>query len=800
MFRNYFKTSVRNLLKNRQFALINISGLAIGMAVTMLIGLWIWDELSFNSYHSNHDEIAQIARKEITNGETYIAANNNQFPIPLANELRTSYAGFFKNVALVSANDEHVISFGENMLTRKGMFAEAGFGKIFTLKMVSGSANGLNDVRSILLSQSNARSLFGNEDPVGKMLKMDKVFSLKVAGVYEDMPDNTEFSDVSFLCPWNLLVRVNGFVKSNQDNWANSSYRVYVQTNGATSMEKISKSIQDVYYSKIKGTQSAAGYKADLFLHPMKDWHLRSEWTNGIQSGGRIRMVWMFGIIGGFVLLLACINFINLSTARSAKRAKEVGIRKAIGSLRHQLVKQFMGESLLLVCIAFAISLAMVYMNMAWFNTLADKKIILPFAQPVFWFLAFAFILFTSFISGSYPAFYLSAMQPVKVLKGKIQSGRVALFSRRALVGLQFTVSISLIIATTVVYFQVQFAKNRAAGYEKNGLLQVVMNTPDFNGKYEVLKKELIETGGAISFAQSTTPATDVNTYDDRFEWEGKNPNDPSKSFTIAAVTVDFGKTIGWQVAQGRDFSEKFPTDRAGVILNEAAVKHMNLTDPVGKTIKWNGNPYSVIGVIKNMVAASPYKPVQQSVFFLFPEVGPFMSVRLNPALSTGEAIERITPVFRKHNPSAPFEYRFADEEYGRKFAAEKQVGQLAGFFAALAIFISCLGIFGLASFVAEQRTREIGVRKVLGAGILTLWSLLSKEFVWLVLIAFIIAAPLAWYFMNEWLQQYEYRTQITWWMFGAAGVAALLITLITVSYQAIKAALMSPVKALKSE
>jgi putative ABC transport system permease protein len=800
MIRNYFKIALRNLLKNKQFALINISGLAVGMAVTMLIGFWIWDEISFNKNNTNHDQVAQLARKEITNGETYINAGSNNFPIPLAAELRTNYANYFKNVSLVSYNEEHIISVDNKMITSRGMFAEPAFKDIFTLKMIAGTSDGLNEVNTIILSRSNARAIFGNEEAVGKMLRLDNLQTLKVAGVYEDIPENSEFAEVSFLVPWNLLVSANQYVKSNVDNWTISSWRIYVQTNPGIGMDNISKSIADVYLSKLKGTQSDPGYVAKLFLHPMKDWHLRSEWTNGIQTGGRIRTVWMFGIIGAFVLLLACINFINLSTARSAKRAKEVGIRKAIGSLRHQLIKQFMGESFLLVCIAFAFSLALVYVSMDWFNTLSDKNIILPFTQPLFWTIAFAFIIITSVIAGSYPAFYLSAMRPVEVLKGKIHSGWMALVSRRALVGLQFTVSISLIIGTIVVYYQVQHARSRPVGYEKNGLIQIIMNTRDLNGKGEVLRKELIESGGAVSFAQSTAPATEVNTYDGRFEWPGRDPAQPQMSFTIAAVTVDFGKTIGWQLAQGRDFSREFPTDKNGIILNEAAVKYMNLPNPVGKTIKWNGNPYTVLGVIKNMVSASPYKPVQQSAFFLFPEIGPFIAIRLNPALSATAALEKIAPVFRKHSPSEPFEYRFADEEYGRKFAAEKQIGQLAGFFAALAIFISCLGIFGLASFVAEQRTKEIGVRKILGAGIINLWSLLSREFVLLVAIAFAIAAPLAWYFMNEWLQQYEYRTQITWWMFGAAGGGALLITLLTVSYQAIKAALLNPVKSLRSE
>ncbi len=489
----------------------------------------------------------------------------------------------------------------------------------------------------------------------------------------------------------------------------------------------------------------------------------------------------------------------NLSTARSEKRAKEVGVRKAIGSLRSQLVKQFLCESLLAVLIAFIISIGTVLLSLNWFNDIADKKIIFPFSNLRFWFFSMLVILVTAFIAGSYPAFYLSSFKPVKVLKGTLKAGRFTTIPRKVLVTMQFTVSIILIIGTIVVYRQIQFAQDRPVGYDRNGLIRITMNTPDLYGKYDVLQKELLSSGGAVGFAQSSSAATENNYFDDRFEWEGKDPNQAPQAFALTAVTYDYGKTAGWQFAEGRDFSRNFSTDDSAVILNEAAVKYMKLTNPVGKTIK-GFRTYTVIGVIKDMVKESPYKPVQQSMFFMVPGIGPDITIRLNPQLSAANAISKIEPVFRKLNPSSPFEYTFVDEEYARKFAAEQRIGTLSTIFAILAVFISCLGIFGLASFVAEQRVKEIGVRKVLGASVFNLWQLLSKDFVMMVVISFIIAVPLSYYFMYNWLQNYQYRTELSWWMFAAAGAGTLVVTLLTVSFQAIKAAIANPVKSLRTE
>jgi len=800
MIKNYFKTAWRNLVKNKFTSFVNISGLAIGIAVAMLIGLWIWDELSFNKNHENYNSIAQLARSENVNGEIYISENSNFLPIPLANELRTSYGSYFKHVSLASTGREHILAVDDNKFSRLGMYVEPGFTEMFTLRMVAGTAKGFSDPNTILINRSLARSLFDKADAVGKILKVNNSLSVKVAGVFEDLPYSSSFSDVSFFCPFSLLVSSNEGVKKDQNNWKNSSFHIYVQTAPGISMSTISDRTKNVYWSKTSDQQSASNSRTSTFLHPMKNWHLRSEWKNGVQAGGRIQMVWLFGIIASFVLLLACINFMNLSTAHSEKRAREVGIRKSIGSLRGQLIRQFLSESFVVACIAFGIALLLVSLSLNWFNEIADKKIAFPFLNPVFWLISFGFVIVTALAAGSYPAIYLSSFKPIKVLKGTFRAGRFAAIPRRMMVIIQFTVSITLIIGTIVIYKQIMHAQDRPIGYNKNGLIRIQMNTPDLNNKYDVLRNEVLQTGGATGYAQSSTAATQLNFFDGSIEWEGKDANRPQMTFALTAVSYDFGQTVGWQFLKGRDFSRSYSTDPASVVLNEAAVNYMQLRDPVGKTLKWNGKNYKVIGVIRDMVMSSPYEPVQQGIFFLVPGIGPHITIRLNPGLNVSEAIRRIEPVFSRHNPSSPFEYKFVDEEYGRKFASEQRIGTLASFFTGLAIFISCLGIFGLATFIAERRKKEIGVRKVLGASVLNLWGLLSKEFLLLVIISFVVAVPIAWYYLDQWLQKYEYRTDISWWIFAVAIGGALAITLLTVSFQAIKAAIANPVKSLRTE
>jgi ABC-type antimicrobial peptide transport system permease subunit len=601
---------------------------------------------------------------------------------------------------------------------------------------------------------------------------------------------------MKILLSWDKYVTTEPWLKNAMTQWGNHSFQAFVQINPNVDFASTTAKIKNASMVHLKESEDG---KEELVLQPMDKWRLYSEFKNGKVVGGRIQFVWLFSIIGVFVLLLACINFMNLSTARSEKRAKEVGIRKTVGSLRQQLVGQFLTESIMVSFLALVFAIGLVQFLLPFFNGIADKQMSIPWGNISFWLVTFSFTVFTGLISGSYPAFYLSGFQAIKVLKGTFRVGRFASLPRKVLVVVQFTVSIALIIGTIIVFRQIQFAKSRPVGYTREGLITVSMNTPDLYGHYDAIRNDLLNTGAVENMAETSSPTTEVYSNQVGFNWEGKDPNSLPLFGTIG-VTYDFGKTISWQIIEGRDFSKDFATDSSAMILNESAVKLTGLKNIVGKNIKFNDRQHTVVGVIKDMVMQSPYAPVQPTVFFMNPEWVGIIIIRIKPTMATHDALAKIATVFKKYNPGAPFDYQFADEQYAKKFTNEERIGNLSTFFAVLAIFISCLGLFGLASFVAEQRTKEIGVRKVLGASVFNVWQLLSKDFVVLVVISCFIAVPLAWYYLYHWLQKYEYRTEISWWVFATACLGASLITLLTISFQAIRAAVANPAKSLRTE
>jgi ABC-type antimicrobial peptide transport system permease subunit len=798
MIKNYLKIAWRNLVKNKASSLINIGGLAVGMAVAMLIGLWIWDEVSYDKSFPNHDRIAQVMQNQWINNETATWGGEGY---PLGPELRNVYGSNFKHVIMASWTGGHILSYGNKNLKESGNYMEPGITDMLSLKMLKGTRNGLKDAESILLSESTAKAIFGDADPMDKIIRIDNKQIAKVTGVYEDLPANSSFSDLTFISPWALIVKTEHYDTRFNNPWGASWFQTLVQIADNADMDKVSATIKNVKLNSLKSKNNDdARFRPEIFLHPMSKWHLYSEFKNGKSVGGRIQNVWLFGIIGVFVLLLACINFMNLSTARSEKRAKEVGIRKSIGSLRGQLIAQFYSESLLIAVFAFLVSLVLIQLSLPFFNQVADKKMSVLWGSPVFWLVSIGFSLFTGLISGSYPALYLSSFKPVKVLKGTFRVGRLAAIPRKILVVLQFAVSVVLIIGTIVVFQQIQYAKNRPVGYNRNGLITVSLQTGDIDKRYDALKNDLLASGAVSMMAKSESPITDVYIGNGGLTWKGKDPA-LQEQFTSLGITPEFGKTVGWKIKDGRDFSSAFLSDSSGFIINEAAVKYLGFKNPVGETIKWIGSgDFKIIGVVKDMVSQSAYEPIQQTFYYL--RRGPLnnIDIRINPNFSTHDAIAKISAIFKKYDPISPFDYRFVDEDYAKKFANEERVGKLASCFAGLAIFISCLGLFGMASFMAEQRIKEIGVRKVLGASVFNVWRLLSKDFVGLVMIALIIAAPVAYYFMHKWLLNYQYRSEISWWIFVLTGVGAVLITLLTVSYQSIKAALANPVKSLKTE
>ena len=807
MFRNFFTVAWRNLVKSKWYSLINTLGLSIGMAVALLISLWIWDELSFDHYHSQHGRIVQVMTTQTFNGHT---GTGQAVSLPVAPYLRLHYAGDFDELAMSSWNFTHILAVGDKKLSKEGQFVEPRFTHIVTLRMLSGSRDALKDPSTILLSESMARALYGEENALNKMVRIDNKQVLKVGGVYADPPRNTSFYDCKYLMSWQKYIDMSDWIKGNEQNWGNHSFQLFGLLSAHANAGVVTAKIKDIPKAHNKEG------KEELFIQPMDNWHLYSEIKEGKIAGGRIRFVWLFGIIGSFVLLLACINFMNLSTARSEKRSREVGIRKTLGSLRGQLIGQFLSESVLVSLLAFVLAIGWVLLALSFFNTLADKDMHLPWAQPLFWLMALSFTVFTGLLAGSYPAFYLSGFEPIAVLKGTFKAGKAASLPRKVLVVVQFTVSITLIIGTILVFRQISYAKSRPVGYDREGLITINMTTPEIYGHYDVMRSDLLKTGGAVEMSESSSPATDIWSSQIGFDWVGKDPNFVPL-FDVVACTFDYGKTVAWNIKEGRDFSREFMTDSGSqaaagsgagaqlsyggaLILNEAAVKLTGLPHLVGQVIKWNDKNHLVVGVVKDMVMSSPYQPTKPCIFFLSYGWLNVITVRLNPAMPAQAALNAIEPVFKRYNPGSAFEYTFVDERYAQKFSDEKRIGSLASVFAVLAIFISCLGLFGLASFVAEQRIREIGVRKVLGASLFHLWQMLSTDFVVLVVISCVISIPLSWYFLHQWLQQYEYRTPMSWWAFAAASFGALAITLLTVSYQAIRAALMNPVKSLRTE
>jgi putative ABC transport system permease protein len=793
MLKSYFTTAWRNLLKGRGYSLINIGGLTVGMVVAILIGLWIYDELSFNKYHPNYHRIAQVMQHQTYNGQVGTQPAN---PYLMAQEIRRLYGPDFKYVVQSSWNSDHSLAYGDKLFLKPGSFFEPEVTEMLSLKMLRGTRGGLKEMNSILLAQSVALALFGDQDPLGKVLRLDNRVNVKVTGVYEDLPYNTTFKDLKLIMPWTLYLSQNPWIKGLDNPWTSNFTQTFAQLADHSDMEKVSAKIRDLKLNIVPAEEKR--YKAVVFLHPMSKWHLRADFKDGLNTGGRIDTVWLFGIIGVFVLLLACINFMNLSTARSEKRAREVGIRKALGSARPELIAQFFSESVLLSALAFICSLLLVSLVLPYFNSVADKRISLPWTDPVFWAAGLGFSLLTGLIAGCYPALFLSSFQPVKVLKGTYRVGRSAAIPRKILVVVQFTISIVLIIGTIVVYRQINVGQSRPIGYNRDGLISHSVSET-LHKHFDAIRTELKTAGAIVEMTESVSPMTEVWSTNGGFDWEGKDPN-LAVDFPNNAATYEYGKTIGWKVKEGRDFSRAFATDSSAFILNESAVAFMGLKDPVGTIIRWEDEPFTIIGVVEDLLVQSPYKPVRPSLFHVSTEQQSVLLLRINPALSARDALGKIEAVFRKHDPGAPFKADFVDEEFAKKLGNEKRIGTLATFFALLAVFISCLGLLGLASFMAEQRVKEIGIRKVLGASVAHIWQLLSKDFVLLVLLSCFIAIPIALYYMHRWLQQYDYRTTLSWEVFASAAVGALVIAVATVSLQAIKAAVANPVKSLRTE
>jgi putative ABC transport system permease protein len=794
MLKNYFKVAWRNLLKNKTYSIINIAGLATGMAVAMIIGLWMYDEISANKNFKNHDSVYQVMMHQTFDG---FRGTQTALPFPIGEELKARYPDL-KGVAMCDWGQPHSLIVGEKKISKTGHFIGEEAVSMFPLKILAGDKNPLHDPYSIVLTPDLAKILFGNEDPIGKTVKMDNTTDLKVTAITEKLPKNSSLQ-FDYLIPFKLQETIYSWVKQyHKTNWGNNSWQCFIQLNDHSTEAGADAKIKNIVLSHFSDDNTLHHVIPEVFLHPMSKWRLWSDFDNGKNTGGFIKYVKMFGILGFIVLLIACINFMNLSTARSEKRAKEVGVRKAVGSERKQLISQFLNESLLISAISFVLAIGLVFLALPYFNKITDKDMSLQVTSPLFWLVMVAFTVITGLLAGSYPAFYLSSFNPVQVLKGNFKAGKRSSLPRKILVVLQFAASVILMIGTLIVNKQIQFGKNQPVGFNNKGLITVNWSG-EIEKNYNVLRDELLSSGAAASITQSNSPPSEIYSNNNGWEWPGSTPVEKTIVFSTIATSYDYTKTLGIKLVSGRDFSRDY-ADSSSVILNQAAVKKMRLKDPVGTVLKWNDKPTTVIGVIPDVQMESPYRPISPlTIIFNKSWVG-YLNIRMNPNMSASKSIALMKPIFDKYNPAYPFEYQFSDEQYAKKFNYEELVGNLAMIVAVLAIFISCLGLFGLSSFTAEQRIKEIGVRKVLGASVFNLWKLLSKDFVYLVLISCVIAIPVAWYYMHEWLSDYKIKTTIGLWIFVLVVLLSMAITLITVSFQAIAAAMSNPVKSLRTE
>ncbi len=794
MLKGYFKIAWRNLSKNKIYSIINIAGLASGMAVAMIIGLWIYDEVSANKHFKNYESIYQVMMNQTFDGTR---GTQTSVPYPLGEELKNNYPDF-KHVVMSDWGQAHSLIYGEKKISRPGHFMSEGAVDMFSMKILDGDKNPLHEPYSVVLTDETAKALFGNEEPVGKMVKLDNQTSLKVTAIVPKQPKNSSIS-FDYILPFQLMERIYDWIKLyHKSNWGNNSWQIFVQVNDNISAASIDNKIKNIVISHFTDDNTLNHIKPQLFIHPMAKWRLYGDFENGKNTGGFIKYVRMFGVLGLIVLLIACINFMNLSTARSEKAAKEVGVRKAVGSGKKELISRFLSESMLIAALSFVLALAIVIVTLPYFNKLTDKEMSLQISNPVFWMVMIGFTIITGLLAGSYPAFYLSSFNPVRVLKGNLKAGKYSALPRKILVVLQFTSSVILMIGTIVINQQIQYGKNRPIGFNNKSLISVFWSD-DIAKNLEAIRQELLSSGAVISISQSNSPPSAIYSSNNGWEWKNSAPVEKSFPFATIATTYDYTKTMGIKMVEGRDFSRDF-ADSNGVVLNQAAVKRMGLQNPVGQVLRWNGQPMVVLGVIPDIQMESPFGKISPlTIIFNKGWVG-YLNIRMNPNMSTSKAIALIKPVFDKYNPAFPFEYQFADVEYAKKFNYEELVSNLATILAILAIFISCLGLFGLASFTAEQRVKEIGIRKVLGASVLNLWQLLSRDFIILVLVSCAIAIPIGWYSMNQWLGSYTYKTHIGIGIFVAVVLIAIVITLLTVSVQAIKAAIANPVKSLRTE
>ncbi|TDX00862.1 ABC transporter permease [Dinghuibacter silviterrae] len=785
VLRTQFKTTYRNLLRSKVFSLINILGLALGMAAATLLLIVIRNNLTYDRFHKNEDRIYQVMDKAMIDGRLECWGST---PMPLAPVLRSQYPEV-ERVARTEWVGSFLFNVGDDHLRAWGYLTDNDFLSIFSLPLQEGDpATALARPHSIVLTQALSKKIFGDADPLGKTVSLDSNQLFTVTGLLKPVPANSRFS-FSYLVPWSYMKEIGW---ENHD-WINNSVITYVLLKPG-----VTEQTADRLFSSITAINDPS-VANQLFLHPIKKWRLYSNFVDGVATGGMINFVKTLGVLAAFILLIACVNYMNLSTARSMRRAREVGIRKVMGAGKGALVWQFLGESILVAAMGGLIALGVAHLCMDRFDKLIDETFTIPYTDPWFWVFAVGFVLFTGMIAGSYPAFYLSSYQPIQVLKGTFKSAFGLVTPRKVLVVFQFTIAIALVICTIVIYRQVWFARHRDAGYAQENLLFIYING-DIRKNLAAIETGMQTSGAITGFTKTNAPVTDAWNDISDFHWTGQ-PAGTRQDFTYYLEDRNFASTIGLRVLQGRDIDVlRYPSDTNALVLTEAALHTMGFKKPLGQVVTMGSCRFHVVGVVKDFIHGSPYYPVWPTVIAGTTQFFGALTFRLNPLRNTEENLARIEEVFKKYNPGYPFEYKFVDEEYGHKFREEQHLGTLAAIFSGLAICISFLGLFALAAYMAESRIREIGIRRVLGATIANIATLLSKDFMKLIVIAFVIASPLAWWAMHAWLSEYTYRVSVSWWLFALTGIASFTIALCTVAYQAVRSARVSPAESLKVE
>ncbi|AKD05483.1 ABC transporter permease [Pontibacter korlensis] len=789
MYKNYLKMAYRNLMRHKVFSLINISGLALGMTCSILILLWVKDELSINRFHEDVDTLYRVMEVQSYPGADDLTVDAT--PGPLAEALERDLPEVVQAVRTTTWDWKQLFAYNDKVLKVNGRYTDPEFFQVFTFPLLYGDASQvLKQPNSVVISETVANQFFDSpEEAMGKLFKINNSKSYKVTGVMQDVPKNStmQFDYVMPVDDW-----INSPGSEWLKGWESNALRTFVKLQPGTDIDAFNEKIKPV----IKQYQKESNI--DLFVQPVSEMYLYGEFRNGSQEGtGAIKHVRLFTVVAMFILIIACINFMNLATARSAKRAKEVGVRKAIGANKPALISQFMIESVLVAFLALFLSVNLTGILLPQFNELTGKFINLDLTDPSLLLLLVGVAVVTGVVSGSYPALFLSSFNPAVVLKGTTKSSKRVSVFRKGLVVFQFVLSALLIISTLVVYLQLHYIRTKNIGLNRENVVLLPLEG-ELHKRYDVMKEELLKVPGITGVTAANQNPLMVGNSTGSIEWEGKEPNSDIL-FSILKTDYDFLETLDVQMKEGRSFSKKYGAEETKVVINEEAARLMQLKEPVGQWLAGGGERATIIGVVKNFQTASMHESMQPLVMMLNPGEANTIFVRITSGETT-EILSAIEKILKKHNPAFPFEYHFLDEDFERMYRTEVMMGQLTKYFAGIAIFISCLGLFGLALFTAEQRTKEIGIRKVLGASVASIVFMLSKDFLKLVLIANLIALPLGWYFMNGWLNDYADRTELSWWIFAMAFVSTIIIAVVTLSFHAIKTAVANPVNSLRAE